>query len=41
MDASRTLARRASQAALAALNDFGPKADPLRALAYYIVERDS
>ena len=39
--ASRALARRASDTALAALNDFGPSAEPLRALAHYIVERDS
>ena len=41
IDASRILARRASDAALSALCDFGPEADPLRALAHYIVERDS
>ncbi len=41
VDASRALARRASDAALAALHGFGPSADPLRALAHYIVERDS
>ena len=41
IDASRTLARRASDTALAALSGFGPEADPLRALAHYIVERDS
>ena len=39
--ASRALARRASDTALAALEDFGPSAEPLRALAHYIVERDS
>jgi len=41
IDASRALARRASDTALSALSDFGPEADPLRALAHYIVERDS
>ncbi len=41
IDASRALARRASDTALSALSDFGPEADPLRALARYIVERDS
>ena len=41
MDASRALARRAALAALAALDGFGPEADPLRALAHYIVERES
>jgi geranylgeranyl diphosphate synthase type II len=39
--ASRALARRAVGIALTALSDFGPQADPLRALAHYIVERDS
>ena len=39
--ASRALARRAAGEALAALNEFGPEAGPLRALAHYIVERDS
>ncbi len=39
--ASRALARRACDTALSALGDFGPRADPLRALACYIVERDS
>jgi geranylgeranyl diphosphate synthase type II len=39
--ASRALARRASDAALAALDGFDARADPLRALARYIVERDS
>ena len=38
---SRALARRASGTALAALESFGAEADPLRALAHYIVERDS
>ena len=41
LPASRALARRASDAALAALTDFDGHADPLRALARYIVERDS
>ena len=41
IDASRALARRASDTALSALHSFGPEADPLRALAQYIVERDS
>ena len=39
--ASRALARRACDAALAALDGFDSYADPLRALANYIVERDS
>ena len=39
--ASRALARRACDAALAALDGFDDHADPLRALAHYIVERDS
>ena len=39
--ASRALARRACDTALAALHAFGPSADPLRALAHYIVERES
>jgi len=39
--ASRALARRACDAALAALGGFGSDADPLRALAHYIIERDS
>lgn len=41
ISASRALARRACDDALTALNDFGPTADPLRALAHYIVERES
>jgi geranylgeranyl diphosphate synthase type II len=41
IDASRALARRAVGTALTALKGFGPEADPLRALAHYIVERDS
>ena len=39
--ASRALARRACDLALAAIDSFGPPADPLRALAHYIVERES
>ena len=39
--ASRALARRACDTALAALDGFDHHADPLRALAHYIVERDS
>jgi len=39
--ASRALARRACDQALTAIAGFGPPADPLRALAHYIVERDS
>ncbi len=38
---SRRLARAASQAAFAALAPLGPAAEPLRALAHYIVERDN
>ncbi len=38
---SRDLACRASEAAVAALVDFDHKADPLRALAEYVVERES
>ncbi len=41
IDASRALARRATLTAFHALSDFGPEADPLRALAHYIIERDS
>ncbi|MGI4790366.1 MAG: polyprenyl synthetase family protein [Janthinobacterium lividum] len=39
--ASRALARRACDAALTALDGFDHHAEPLRALAHYIVERDS
>ena len=39
--ASRVLARQAADAALAALAEFDGHADPLRALARYIVERES
>jgi geranylgeranyl diphosphate synthase type II len=38
-EVSRTMAREAVQEALAALADFDGQADPLRALANYIVER--
>ena len=41
LEGSRRLAREACDAALAALADFDGHADPLRALAHYIVERDS
>ncbi len=41
LPASRALARRACDAALAALADFDGHADPLRALAQYVIERDS
>lgn len=40
IDASRALARRASAAAIDALAAFDHHADPLRALAAYVVERD-
>ena len=39
--ASRALARQAAAAAVAALSGFGNTADPLRALARYVVERES
>ncbi len=38
---SRRLARAASDAAFDALSPLGPAAEPLRALAHYIVERES
>lgn len=38
--ASRALAHRASEAAVAALTSFDRQAEPLRALAAYVVERD-
>ncbi len=38
---SRLLARESAQAAVAALADFNVRAEPLRALARYVVERDS
>lgn len=41
ISASRTLARDACDTALEALGGFGDQAEPLRALAHYIVERDS
>ncbi len=41
LDASRRLARDASQNAVAALDDFGPEAQALRAFACYIVERNT
>lgn len=41
LDGSRKLARQACDAALTALAGFDGHADPLRALAHYIVERDS
>ena len=41
ISASRALAHEAADAALAALEEFDGHADPLRALARYIVERDS
>lgn len=41
LDASRRLARDASQNAVAALAGFGPEAEALRAFACYIVERDT
>ena len=39
IETSRTMAREAVEAALTALNIFDAQADPLRALAHYIVER--
>lgn len=39
LDASRRLARRSAAAAAAALHSFDARADPLRALARYVVER--
>ncbi|MDR3710706.1 MAG: polyprenyl synthetase family protein [Capsulimonadaceae bacterium] len=41
VDRSWQIARDATQAAISALTPFGPEADPLRALALYMVERDS
>jgi len=41
IDQSRTLAQEAAARAIAHLADFGPNAEPLRALALYFVERDS
>jgi len=40
LDESKRLAREASAAAVAALSLFGPAADPLRAFARFIVERE-
>jgi geranylgeranyl diphosphate synthase type II len=41
VERSRELARQAADRATAALEPFGPEADPIRALASYMVERDS
>jgi hypothetical protein len=41
LDASRRRAAQEVAEAEAALAGFGPEADPLRAMAAYIVERDS
>ncbi|BDI30673.1 farnesyl-diphosphate synthase [Capsulimonas corticalis] len=41
IEESRTLANRAAEDAIAALSIFDEKADPLRALARYMVERDN
>ena len=41
LDASARLAREAADCAGAALSDFGPCADPLRAFARFIVDRDA
>lgn len=41
LDTSVHLAREAADNATAALSDFGPSADPLRAFAFYIVEREA
>ena len=38
---SREMARRASETAVAALSNFDQRADPLRALSRYVVERES
>lgn len=40
LEQSRDMARAETEAALDALTGFGPAADPLRALAVYILERD-
>lgn len=40
LDESRRQAAALVDEAVAALNDFGPAADPLRALARYVIERD-
>jgi len=41
LDMSRLLANQAAEAAINALNAFDHRADPLRAIARYVVERDS
>ncbi len=41
LDRSRELAEEAIQSAIAALVMFGPEADPFRALARFIIDRDS
>jgi len=41
IEQSRSLANEAAARAIAHLQDFGPNAEPLRALALYFVERDS
>ena len=41
IDASSSAARAASDAAVAAIADMGPEAEPLRALAHYMVDRKS
>jgi geranylgeranyl diphosphate synthase type II len=41
LEKSEQMARQASKSALSALSDFGPSADPLRAFAHYIVERQT
>jgi geranylgeranyl diphosphate synthase type II len=41
IEASQALARESSDSAIAALADLGPEAEPLRALARYMIERDS
>lgn len=40
LDRSKAMAEELVNNALAALNDFGPEADPLRAIARYIIERN-
>jgi geranylgeranyl diphosphate synthase type II len=41
LEESRRLAARSSEAAVAALSDFDTLADPLRAIACYVIQRDS
>ena len=41
LDMSRLLAHQAAEAAINALQDFDHRADPLRAIARYVVERDN